>query len=52
MPVAAISAGVPADEVTALMGLVGTQKLATSYDPAVVAAVGAAVQRAYEKGIQ
>jgi len=52
VPVAAIAAGVPADEVTALMSLVGTPKLATSYDPAVVAAVGRAVQRAYEKGIQ
>lgn len=52
VPAAAEAAGLPASEITALLGLVGTPKLATTYDPAVVAAVGRAVQKAYEKGIQ
>ena len=50
--IGACCCGVPGDEVTALMGLVGASKLATSYDPAVVAAVRRAAQRAYDKGIQ
>lgn len=52
MPLAADGAGLPASEITALLGLVGTPQLATTYSPAVVAAPGGAVQRAYEKGIQ
>jgi len=52
VPVAAVSAGVPIDEVPILMSLVGTPSFATTYDPAVVAAIGGAIQRATEKGIQ
>lgn len=52
VPAAAEAAGLPASDVTTLMGLVGSPKLATMYDQAVVAAVGKALQRANEKGIQ
>jgi len=52
VPTAAEAAGVPAADITTLLGLVGTPKLATTYDAAIVAAVERAVQKAYEKGIQ
>ena len=52
VPAAAVAAGVPTSDITTLMGLVGTPKLATTYNPAVVAAVGRAVQLATVKGIQ
>jgi hypothetical protein len=52
VPTAAEVAGLPADQVTALLGLVGTAQFSTTYSPAIVSAVGAAVQEAYRKGIQ
>ena len=52
VPAAAEAAGLPASEITTLLGMIGTPKLATTYDFAIVAAVGEAVQRAYEKGFQ
>ncbi|RDW77006.1 hypothetical protein BP6252_05059 [Coleophoma cylindrospora] len=52
VPVAAEAAGLPASQLPALFGVLGTPKLAANYDVAVVAAVGGAIQKAYEKGIQ
>ena len=51
-PTAAEVAGLPADQVPALLGLIGTAQFSTTYSPAIVSAVGAAVQEAYRKGIQ
>ena len=52
VPPAAIAAGLPAGNVTALMADVGTTQLAQDYSPQIVAAVGGAVTKAYERGIQ
>jgi hypothetical protein len=52
VPTAAEMAGLPADQVAGLLGLVGTAQFSTTYSPAIVSAVGAAVQEAYRKGIQ
>ena len=52
VPLAAIAAGLPASDVAALMAVVGTPALTTSYSPAIVAAVGGAVQQANVHGVQ
>jgi hypothetical protein len=52
IPAAAEAAGLPSDQVGTLLGLVGTDKLETTYDTAIVKAVQGAVQRVYERGIQ
>jgi hypothetical protein len=52
VPAAAEAAGLSSSDATALLALVGSPKLATTYDSVVVAAVGTAVQKAYQKGIQ
>lgn len=52
VPVAAINAGLSPSNVTSLLSVVGTPALSTNYSPAVVAAVGGAVQGAYVHGIQ
>ncbi|TKA81099.1 hypothetical protein B0A49_00394 [Cryomyces minteri] len=52
VPTAATQAGLPASDVAALLGVVGTPKLAANYPAAVVAAVGGALQEAYRHGIQ
>ncbi len=52
VPAAAIAAGLPRAGVEKLMTLVGTPALAKTYDKAIVAAVGAAVQEAYVHGIR
>jgi hypothetical protein len=52
VPAAAIAAGLPSGNVTALLGDVGTSALAENYNPSIVAAVGGAVVKAYERGIQ
>jgi hypothetical protein len=50
--IAAEAAGLPSDQVTTLLGLVGTDTLSAKYDPSIVSAVQGAVQHAYERGIQ
>ena len=52
VPAAAEAAGLSAADIPSLLKVVGTSALATTYSPAVVAAVGGAVQGAYEHGIQ
>ncbi|KAG9240545.1 fungal trichothecene efflux pump-domain-containing protein [Calycina marina] len=52
VPVAALGAGVTADQITSLMGLVGTANFTTTYDASVVTAVNGAIQKANERGIQ
>lgn len=52
VPPAAIAAGLPSSNVTALLSVAGTPALATTYSPAIVAAVGGATQKAYEHGVQ
>lgn len=53
VPPAVEAAGLSPSKVKALLGVVGTPALATSgYPPAIVAAAGAAVQQAYQKGVQ
>jgi len=52
VPAAAEAAGLSASDATSLLALVGTPELAIKYDAAVVAAVGKAVQKANEIGIQ
>jgi hypothetical protein len=52
VPVAAVQAGLPVGNVTELMGMLGTACLKMVYSPNMVAAVGRATQKAYERGIQ
>lgn len=52
VPSAAIGAGLPASDVAKLLGVLGTPALAMNYSPSVVAAVGKAVQLAYQHGMQ
>lgn len=52
VPSAVVAAGLPSSQVPALLKVVGTPALATTYSTAVVAAAGGAVQVAYEHGIQ
>lgn len=52
VPAAAEAAGLSASDVPALLKVVGTDALATSYNPAVVAAVDSAVTKAYAHGVQ
>ena len=52
VPAAAIAAGLPSGNVTALLGDVGTSALSTNYSSRVVTAMGGAIVKAYEPGIQ
>jgi ABC-type sulfate transport system substrate-binding protein len=52
VPKAAIAAGLPVAGVQKLMTLVGTPKLAETYDKAIVTAVGMAVESAQGYGIR
>jgi len=51
LPAAAEAAGLPASKVPELLSLFGTAKFATTYDAAVVAAVGAAYKEVIRKGV-
>ncbi|KAF1985674.1 MFS general substrate transporter [Aulographum hederae CBS 113979] len=52
VPPAATGAGLDPSELETLFSMVGTPALAENYSPAVVAAVGAAVQEAYVHGLR
>ena len=52
IPAAAVAAGLPSGDINSLVSVVGTSTLSQKYNSAIVAAVGSATVKAYEKGIQ
>lgn len=52
VPVAAINAGLASSDLTSLFSAIGTPTFATTYSPAIVAAVGGATQQAYVHGVE